>query len=329
MVKLDFLSVLDEKAQFLYNFSDGIWADPETAFTEFHAAGRYCSALRSEGFEVTENLAGIPTAFSGRFGSGHPVIGVLAEFDALSGLSQEGGVTEKRTAGGACGHGCGHNLLGTASLGAAIAIKRFLETQTCSGTVILFGCPGEEGGSGKAFMARDGVFDELDAALCWHPDENTGVRVQTSLANCQVLYKFNGKAAHAGAEPHLGRSALDAVELMDIGANYLREHMIDQARVHYAITDAGGFSPNVVQPHAEVLYLIRAPRSAQVKELYERVNDIARGAALMTGTTVEIDFVKACSDTILNDTLQRVLYEKMAQIGVPEITEADEALAAS
>ena len=218
-------------------------------------------------------------------------------------------------------------VIGAASLGAAIAIKRFLETQTCSGTVILFGCPGEEGGSGKAFMARDGVFDELDAALCWHPDENTGVRVQTSLANCQVLYKFNGKAAHAGAEPHLGRSALDAVELMDIGANYLREHMIDQARVHYAITDAGGFSPNVVQPHAEVLYLIRAPRSAQVKELYERVNDIARGAALMTGTTVEIDFVKACSDTILNDTLQRVLYEKMAQIGVPEITEADEALA--
>ena len=325
MVKLDFLSVLDEKAQFLNAFSDDIWADPETAFTEFHAAGRYCSALRSEGFEVTENLAGIPTAFSGRFGSGHPVIGVLAEFDALSGLSQEGGVTEKRTAGGACGHGCGHNLLGTASLGAAIAIKRFLETQKCPGTVILFGCPGEEGGSGKAFMARDGVFDELDAALCWHPDENTGVRVQTSLANCQVLYKFNGKAAHAGAEPHLGRSALDAVELMDVGANYLREHMIDQARVHYAITDAGGFSPNVVQPHAEVLYLIRAPRSAQVKELYERVNDIARGAALMTGTTVEIDFVKACSDTILNDTLQRVLYEKMAQIGVPEITEADEA----
>lgn len=218
-------------------------------------------------------------------------------------------------------------VIGTASLGAAIAIKRFLETQKCPGTVILFGCPGEEGGSGKAFMARDGVFDELDAALCWHPDENTGVRVQTSLANCQVLYKFNGKAAHAGAEPHLGRSALDAVELMDVGANYLREHMIDQARVHYAITDAGGFSPNVVQPHAEVLYLIRAPRSAQVKELYERVNDIARGAALMTGTTVEIDFVKACSDTILNDTLQHVLYEKMAQIGVPEITEADEALA--
>lgn len=327
MLDLNFLSVLDEKAEFLYRFSDDIWAHPETAFTEFHAAERYCAVLRSEGFAVTEGLAGIPTAFSGRFGSGRPVIGILAEFDALSGLSQEGGLTEQRSAGGDCGHGCGHNLLGMASLGAAMAVKRFLEENKCPGTVILYGCPGEEGGSGKAFMARDGVFDELDAALCWHPDEVTGVGVQTSLANCQVLYKFTGKAAHAGGEPHLGRSALDAVELMDIGANYLREHMIDQARVHYAITDTGGFSPNVVQPHAEVLYLIRAPHSAQVKELYERVNNIARGAALMTGTTVEIDFVKACSDTVLNDTLQRALYEKMAQIGVPEITAADEAYA--
>ena len=322
-----FFKAVDAREEALAALSKEIWGYAELGLKEVQSSKAIAAYLEKEGFKVQLGVGSIPTAICAEYGSGHPVIGVLAEFDALSGLSQEGGVTEKRTAGGACGHGCGHNLLGTASLGAAIAIKRFLETQKCPGTVILFGCPGEEGGSGKAFMARDGVFDELDAALCWHPDENTGVRVQTSLANCQVLYKFNGKAAHAGAEPHLGRSALDAVELMDIGANYLREHMIDQARVHYAITDAGGFSPNVVQPHAEVLYLIRAPRSAQVKELYERVNDIARGAALMTGTTVEIDFVKACSDTILNDTLQRVLYEKMAQIGVPEITEADEAFA--
>ena len=320
MVKLDFLSVLDEKAQFLYNFSDGIWADPETAFTEFHAAGRYCSALRSEGFEVTENLAGIPTAFSGRFGSGHPVIGVLAEFDALSGLSQEGGVTEKRSAGGACGHGCGHNLLGTASLGAAIAIKRFLETQTCSGTVILFGCPGEEGGSGKAFMARDGVFDELDAALCWHPDENAGVRVQTSLANCQVLYKFNGKAAHAGAEPHLGRSALDAVELMDIGANYLREHMIDQARVHYAITDAGGRSPNVVQSASTVLYMVRSKHVAEAVKLQARVDKIADGAALMTETSYTRKFIDGTADCLPNRTLETLMHENFAALGVPQYT---------
>ena len=322
-----FFEAVDAREEALAALSKEIWGYAELGLKEVQSSKAIAAYLEKEGFKVQLGVGSIPTAICAEYGSGHPVIGVLAEFDALSGLSQEGGVTEKRSAGGACGHGCGHNLLGTASLGAAIAIKRFLETQKCPGTVILFGCPGEEGGSGKAFMARDGVFDELDAALCWHPDENTGVRVQTSLANCQVLYKFNGKAAHAGAEPHLGRSALDAVELMDIGANYLREHMIDQARVHYAITDAGGFSPNVVQPHAEVLYLIRAPRSAQVKELYERVNDIARGAALMTGTTVEIDFVKACSDTILNDTLQRVLYEKMAQIGVPEINEADEAFA--
>ena len=243
MLDLNFLSVLNEKAEFLYRFSDDIWTHPETAFTEFHAAARYCAVLRSEGFAVTEGLAGIPTAFSGRFGAGRPVLGILAEFDALSGLSQEGGLTEQRSAGGDCGHGCGHNLPGMASLGAAIAVKRFLEENKCPGTVILYGCSGEEGGSGKAFMARDGVFDELDAALCWHPDEVTGVRVQTSLANCQVLYKFTGKAAHAGGEPHLGRSALDAVELMDIGANYLREHMIDQARVHYAITDTGASAP--------------------------------------------------------------------------------------
>ena len=327
-IKKAALHAIDAHADIYTAISDAIWDEPELSLKEFKAAALYTDALEKLGFTVQKNLCGIETAFSGSYGSGHPVIGILGEFDALSGLSQQSGVAEAQSVTpGGNGHGCGHNLLGAGSLAAAAAVKEYLAASGKPGTVIFFGCPGEEGGSGKAFMARDGVFDELDTALCWHPDENTGVRVQTSLANCQVLYKFNGKAAHAGAEPHLGRSALDAVELMDVGANYLREHMIDQARVHYAITDAGGFSPNVVQPHAEVLYLIRAPRSAQVKELYERVNDIARGAALMTGTTVEIDFVKACSDTILNDTLQRVLYEKMAQIGVPEITEADEALA--
>ena len=322
------LTAIDEKKELVAEVADAIWDYAELSMQEVKSAALFVKVLKAEGFQVEEGICGIPTAFSASFGSGGPVIGLLAEYDALSGLSQAAGSTAyHELVKGGSGHGCGHNLLGAGAMAAAIGLKHYLTQTGKSGTVILYGCPGEEGGSGKAFMARDGVFDELDAALCWHPDENAGVRVQTSLANCQVLYKFNGKAAHAGAEPHLGRSALDAVELMDIGANYLREHMIDQARVHYAITDAGGFSPNVVQPHAEVLYLIRAPRSAQVKELYERVNDIARGAALMTGTTVEIDFVKACSDTILNDTLQRVLYEKMAQIGVPEITEADETFA--
>ena len=327
MVKLDFLSVLDEKAQFLYNFSDGIWADPETAFTEFHAAGRYCSALRSEGFEVTENLAGIPTAFSGRFGSGHPVIGVLAEFDALSGLSQEGGVTEKRTAGGACGHGCGHNLLGTASLGAAIAIKRFLETQTCSGTVILFGCPGEEGGAAKAFMARDNLWHQLDAALTWHPEDSNEVITGSSNSCIQVQYTFHGIASHAAGAPDRGRSALDAVELMNIGVQFLREHMSDKARIHYAITDAGGRSPNVVQPRSTVLYMVRSNHVSEAIELQKRVDKIADGAALMTETTYDRKFIDGLADTVPNHVLEALLHRNFAELGVPGHTAEELAFA--
>ena len=281
---LSYLNIIDQKKDVIDGVADYLWENPETAFTEFKSAAKLCQVLRAEGFQVEENLAGIATAFSGTFGSGKPVIGILGEFDALSGLGQVEGLAEPMPNGQDCGHGCGHNLLGAGSLGAAIAIKHYLETTGREGTVIYYGCPGEEGGSGKAFMARDGVFDCLDAALSWHPDDVTRVKLKHSLANYQVLYKFDGKAAHAGAKPHLGRSALDAVELMDMGVNYMREHMIDGARIHYAIVDTGGFSPNVVQAHAEVLYLIRAPHNHQVKELYERVCDIAKGAALMTGT---------------------------------------------
>lgn len=327
-MELDFLNVIDEKQEMLDALADALWDDAETAYREFRSASRLCRALREEGFAVEEGLAGIPTAFSGRFGAGRPVIGILGEFDALEGLGQVAGVAQKRPNGRKSGHGCGHNLLGAGSLGAALAVKRFLERGDRPGTVIYFGCPAEEGGSGKAFMARDGVFDQLDAALCWHPDVETGVRTKLSLANCLVLYKFDGRAAHAGAYPHLGRSALDAVELMNVGANYLREHMIPEARVHYAITDTGGSFPNVVQAHAEVLYMIRAPRGDQVRDLYARVCDIAAGAALMAGVQVEHVFLKACSNIILNDAMQQDLYEKMLRIGAPEITAQDEAFAA-
>lgn len=320
---LDFLSVIDEKQALLRQAVDFLWEHPETAFTEYESAGYLCRALREEGFAVKENLAGIPTAFSGRFGSGRPVIGILGEFDALSGLGQVACVTEKQPDGKPCGHGCGHHLLGAGALGAAIAVKRYLEETGASGSVIYYGCPGEEGGSGKTFMARDGVFDELDAAISWHPDDETGVRTKNSLANCEVLYRFDGIAAHAGIRPDLGRSALDAVELMNVGANFLREHMIPEARVHYAITDAGGSAPNVVQPHAEVLYLIRAPHSDQVRHIYERVNNIAHGAALMTGTKTEHTWIKACSEIVLNNTLEQLMYEKMLQIGSPEIIQQD------
>lgn len=319
----DYLSVIDRKQTLLSKTADYLWAHPETAFDEYQSAAYLCQVLREEGFAVEEGLAGIPTAFSGTYGAGKPVIGILGEFDALSGLSQTAGVTQQHSAGQKSGHGCGHNLLGTGSLGAALAVQEYLRQSGASGTVIYFGCPGEEGGSGKAFMARDGVFSQLDAALCWHPDTQNYVRNNRMLANCQVLFQFDGKASHAGQFPELGRSALDAVELMDVGANYLREHIVEGARIHYAITDAGGFSPNVVQPHAEVLYLIRAPHNQQVQEIYARVCDIAKGAALMTGTTASHTYIKGCSSMVLNDTMQRMLQEQMEAIGVPEITEED------
>lgn len=320
---LSFLNIIDEKEALINGASDYIWDHPETAFTEFKSAEYLCRLLREEGFTVTENVAGIATAFTGTFGSGKPVIGILGEYDALSGLGQVEGVAEYMPNGQPCGHGCGHNLLGTGSLGAAIAVKNYLQETGREGTVIYFGCPGEEGGSGKAFMARDGVFDGLDAALSWHPADITKVKTKKHLANYQVLYKFDGIASHAGAKPHLGRSALDAVELMDIGANYLREHMIDEARVHYAIVDSGGFSPNVVQPHAEVLYLIRAPHAYQVKDLYERINDIAQGAALMTGTKTSHEFIKGCSNYVHNLTLLGRMQQCVDAIGVPQPTEEE------
>lgn len=308
---------IEKKRENIISLSDYIWDNPETAFTEFKSAEYIKKALRKEGFTVEENLADIKTAFKGTFGSGHPVIGILGEFDSLSGLGQESGRSEKIPDGHSCGHGCGHNLIAGGTFGAVLGIKKFLEETGMTGTVIYFGCPGEEGGSGKTFMAGAGVFDGVDAALTYHPSDSSRIKETGSLANVQVLYKFDGVAAHAGDKPHLGRSALDAVELMNTGANFLREHIIQEARIHYAITDAGGYSPNVVQAHAEVLYLIRAPKTQTALEIYERVNDIAKGAALMTGTRESHEFIKACSNTVLNDTIQRVFYKKLLEIGVP------------
>ena len=315
---------IDKVSNVITDLSDAIWDNPETAFLETKSTEIQCEALEKLGFTVEKNLAGIPTAFSGRWGSGKPVIGILGEFDALSGVSQKAGVAVKEPeCEGANGHGCGHNLLGAGSMAAAYGVKEYLEKTGKSGTVIYFGCPGEEGGSGKAFMARDGVFDELDFALTWHPMDYNIAWYESTLANFQVNYKFTGRSAHAAANPHLGRSALDAVELMNVGVQFLREHVIPEVRMHYAITDTGGFSPNVVQPKAEVLYLIRAPKLPDVKETYERVNDIARGAALMTGTEVEIEFIKACSDVVINNVMTDALQVNLEAIALPEYTEEE------
>jgi len=323
MDNYEYLSAIDERKDWLDGIADYLWDHPELAFREYKSAECLCAALRQEGFEVETGLAGIETAFSGRFGSGKPVVGILGEFDALNGLCQTAGALEPDGGSRTPGQGCGHNLLGMGSLAAAIAVKRYLEAHPGAGTVIYYGCPGEEGGSGKGFMARDGVFDGLDAALCWHPGDTTAVRTHLSLANYQILYRFEGKPSHAGAAPEMGRSALDAVELMNVGVNFLREHMISDARIHYAIIDAGGNSPNVVQGHAEVLYLIRAPENSQVEALYGRVCRIAQGAALMTETKESHEFIKACSNVVPNEPMQRMLYDKMTQIAPPSPTEED------
>ena len=322
MNKAEAIRIIDEKQALLDDVNDSIWEYAETAFQEFKSMDKLCEALEQEGFKVEKGVGDIPTAFTGTYGHGKPVIGLLGEFDALSGLSQVGGCPEKKAlVPGAAGHGCGHNCLGTASLAAAIAVKNYLENNPqVSGTVVYFGCPGEEGGSGKAFMAREGVFKDLDAAITWHPASTNNVTSGSSLANYQVKYRFYGTAAHAAGDPHLGRSALDAVELMNVGVQFLREHMIDEARVHYAILDAGGYSPNVVQPYAEVLYLIRSPKNSQVEELYQRVNKIAQGAALMTETRMEMEFIKGCSNTIPNNVLEAQLYKNFKEIGVPKYT---------
>ena len=328
--KLEALSVIDRQADFFRELADEIWDHPELSLKEFRAADLYCRKLRELGFEVTEKLCGIETAFCGRFGSGGPVIGILGEFDALSGLSQEAGSTEaKPLIPGGNGHGCGHNLLGVGSLAAACAVKEWLEKTGRPGTVIFFGCPGEEGGAGKAFMAREGLWKKLDAALCWHPSDVNQVKTGTNNSSIQVLYRFRGKAAHAAGDPYNGRSALDAVELMNIGVQFLREHMTDDCRIHYAITDAGGVSPNVVQANASVLYMVRANKVADSVKLQARVDDIARGAALMTGTDFERVFIDGTAELLPNFCIEDALYRNLEEIGVPAYTEEDRRLASA
>lgn len=320
---------VDSMADFYKNIADKIWENPELSLKEHKAAALYCDVLRELGFQVTEKLCGIDTAFCGSYGSGRPVIGILGEFDALSGLSQKAGAfCESPLIPGGSGHGCGHNLLGVGSLAAAVAVKRYLEETGHPGTVIFYGCPGEEGGSGKAYMAREGLWRGLDAALSWHPSDVNQVRTGTNNSCIQVLYKFSGVAAHAAGDPYNGRSALDAVELMNIGVQFLREHMTDDCRIHYAITDTGGISPNVVQAKAAVLYMVRANRVADSVKLQKRVDDIAKGAALMTGTSFERVFIDGTSELLPNYTIEKALYDNFQQIGVPEYDSEDVALAA-
>ena len=322
------LEAVEQKENLIKEVAGSIWGFAELSLQEERSAALYCDVLEQQGFRVERGLCGISTAFSASFGSGRPVIGLLAEYDALAGLSQKAGMSEKEELiPGGCGHGCGHNLLGAGAMAAALGVKAWLEETGESGTVILYGCPGEEGGAAKAFMAREELWRGLDAALTWHPDDTNEVVTGSTNSCIQVQYKFHGVASHAAGAPEKGRSALDAVELMNIGVQFLREHMSDKARVHYAITDGGGCSPNVVQPYASVLYMVRSNRVAEAVELQARVDQIARGAALMTETTFERKFIDGLADTIPNHTLEQLLQENFESVGVPSHTEEELALA--
>lgn len=319
-----------QKAEVTRKLAKEIWEYAELSYNETRSAAAMIKALEDEGFTVETGIADIPTAFKATFtcGTGKPVMGFLAEYDALDGLSQEASSPEKKpVCPGGSGHGCGHNLLGSGSFAAAAAVKEYLVANKKNGTIAFFGCPAEEGAGSKQFIARAGYFDDVDFCYTWHPGTVNEVSSSGSVAIMGANFIFDGVASHAGGAPHLGRSALDACELMNVGVNYLREHMIDQARIHYAYSDAGGTAPNVVQSHAVIKYEVRAPKVNQMQELFARVVDIARGAALMTGTEMRFDITMAFSDYVPNKTLAFVMNDCLKELGAPEWTEADYDLA--
>ncbi len=327
-VKSEIKNIINNKENLIKKINEKIWEFAELGFQEFQSAELYEDLLKKEGFEVRTNLGGMPTAFEGSFGSGKPIIGILAEYDALPSLSQKAGLAKKEAiVEEGSGHGCGHNSLGAGSFGAALALKEYMEKYKLEGTIKLFGCPSEEKGNSKTFLARDGYFDDLDAAFTWHPGDRNGIWSCGSLANVSVVFNFKGVTAHAAATPHLGRSALDSAEIMNIGINYLREHIIPEARIHYAYLDVGGNAPNVVQDRASVHYFIRAPKVSQVLEIYERVKDIAKGSALISGTESNYELFAGLSDFIPNPTKKKILHDSMTEYGPPEFDEEDYKLA--
>lgn len=306
--------IIEEKKYIFEDVNEQIWKYAEPQFKENKSVALQIKILKSEGFQITEQIAGISTAFKATFGKGNPVIGILGEYDALPNLSQEANLAEKRSIEtNGYGHGCGHNTLGTAAMQSAVAIKDYILKTNMQGTIIYFGCPAEEGGAAKAFMVRENCFNECDVCLTWHP-YSVNIGSISTLAYIKTKYNFHGVSSHAAVSPHLGRSALDAVELMNVGANYLREHTLPETRIHYAVTNTGGTAPNVVQAEAEVVYVIRAPKNDQVVELLERVNAVAKGAAMMTGTTVDISVLSGCADILQNKTLNSLVYKNMKEV---------------
>ncbi len=326
----DVWTLVESKRERFFDLADRVWATPELNYAEHRSSAAHEDMLAAEGFRVSRGVAGLPTAVMGEAGEGGAVIAILGEFDALPGLSQEAGVAQRRPIEpGGNGHACGHNLLGSGALMAATAVKDYLAHHGIPGRVRYYGCPAEEGGSAKGFMVRAGVFDDVDAAISWHPASFAGVTDPVSLACVEMNFHFAGRASHAAAAPQLGRSALDAVELMNVGVNYLREHMPSTARVHYAVTDTGGSAPNVVQARATVRYLVRGRDLPEMDALRHRVEKVAEGAALMTETTLRHEVLCADANLVGNAPLEAAMARNLERLGPPVFDADDRAFASA
>ncbi|MEL6876509.1 MAG: amidohydrolase [Pseudomonadota bacterium] len=296
-----------------------LWELAEVGYLETQSTALLQTELASEGFEITAGIAEIPTAFVAEWGEGGPVIAILAEMDALPGINQSAAATRDPVEGKHAGHACGHNLFGAASLTAAIAVKQWLEATGTPGRIRLYGTPAEEGGSGKVYMTRAGMFDDVDIAIHWHADDENSAAARTSLANRSAKFRFTGVSAHAAGAPERGRSALDGAEAMNMMANMLHEHMPQDARMHYVIT-SGGNAPNVVPDFAEVFYYVRHPDPDGVEDIWERLENAARGAAMGTGTQVEWEVIHGNNPLLVNESLARVMDAKLRMVGGVEYT---------
>ncbi len=322
------LSWVEANSDTLKRVNQNIWSFAETGLEEVRSSQELISLLKSEGFTVEEGVAGMPTAFVATYGSGRPVIGILAEYDALPGLSQDKVPERREREGARAGHGCGHSIFGTASTGAAIAAKEAIASGAIGGTIKLYGTPAEETGIGKTYMLREGYFKDDDVILSWHASPVTSSGYSYSKANVSVKFRFSGLPAHASTSPHQGRSALDAVELMSVGVNYMREHVKEDTRIHYVITNGGG-QPNVVPPLAEVWYYLRANRHRDVEEYFVWLNEIARAAAAMSRTEVQAVQVDADMHEVLpNRTLSEILQRNLERVGAPSFTGEEKEFAA-
>jgi aminobenzoyl-glutamate utilization protein B len=322
----EIMSRIDARYDETASIARQIWEWAEVGYKEERSSKLLQDHLESEGFSIERGVAGMPTAFMASWGEGGPVIAILAEFDALPGINQDALPERAPIDGKAAGHACGHNLFGAGSLGAAIAVKNWLEESGTPGTIRLYGTPAEEGGSGKVYMVREGLFKDVDFALHWHGSDENRAEAQTSLANRSAKFRFRGVSAHAAGAPERGRSALDGVEAFNMMVNMMREHVDQDARIHYVIT-SGGNAPNVVPDYAEVFYYVRHPNAEGVDAIWKRVEDAARGAALGAGVKVDWEVIHGNNPLLINETLAMMMDRKLQEVGGVRYSKEEEKFA--